>query len=422
MLKAGALLYAIVIALLIAMLSSTFIFYQYYTKLHIGYLSRQERLIRNAQSGINLLMSDQELVALDSKLTQDLYQQGKDSVFLQRRSWGLYEIAMASSFVAHQRITRVVQTGEKLEEQSYPALYLADMDKPLSVCGKTELNGLCYLPKAGVKRAYIEGESFAGDKMVNGLVKPSSRNLPELDPEMLKAIKNGFDISYWQAQGDSIISIDEKEIKDTMRNSFLNKTICFFSKASITLSRKVISGNVVVVSESEINIKNDVALDGVLLYAPKINIEKSTIATVQAFANDSLVVGEKSILNYPSALAVIRRIKSPDFPTLRVKEESKVTGVIIAWEEIATPQRQVKIALDKKTEVTGQVYSSSLMDLKGIVIGSVMCSRLMLSTPSSVYENHLLNTVIDQTKLSKNFAGVELMKKASEKRILKWLE
>ena len=60
--------------------------------------------------------------------------------------------------------------------------------------------------------------------------------------------------------------------------------------------------------------------------------------------------------------------------------------------------------------------------MKGQVHGSLYTDKFLLSTPSSVYENHLLNATIDASALPASFVGVGLLNTNSEKKVVAWLE
>ena len=53
------------------------------------------------------------------------------------------------------------------------------------------------------------------------------------------------------------------------------------------------------------------------------------------------------------------------------------------------------IKLNRNFELIGNAYSSNYTDAQGQLFGSVICQTLLLQTPSGVYENHLLNCIID---------------------------
>ena len=61
------------------------------------------------------------------------------------------------------------------------------------------------------------------------------------------------------------------------------------------------------------------------------------------------------------------------------------------------------------------------MDFKGKVYGALSCDHFLLTTPSSVYENHLLNAEIDPSLLSADFVGGDTHTENSKRDIVKWL-
>jgi hypothetical protein len=60
-----------------------------------------------------------------------------------------------------------------------------------------------------------------------------------------------------------------------------------------------------------------------------------------------------------------------------------------------TQSSRMMIKLNKQFELIGNAYSSNYTDAQGNLYGSIYCQTLLLQTPSGVYENHLLNCLID---------------------------
>jgi hypothetical protein len=61
--------------------------------------------------------------------------------------------------------------------------------------------------------------------------------------------------------------------------------------------------------------------------------------------------------------------------------------------------------MDEGVKVTGLVYTPGYMDFKGDVTGSLYCGGFILRTPSAVYENHLLNAVVNAVELPGYYVG-----------------
>jgi hypothetical protein len=419
MLKASSLFYAIIIALIIAIVSSSLILTHFLRSMEFEGFLRKEKVLRNANSALNLLLSRQEMVKKDSEVIIDLFAKGEDSVMLKRRSWGVYEIILAEAFIRDEHQKKVALIGTTSITNDNLALYLADQDRPLSLCGKTFIHGTCYLPKAGVKRAYIEGQNFIGQQLINGETLKSEKTLPAIKKEIPENIAGMF--SNMPENNDSIVAFDYVATIDSLCNSFENKTIILYSTNDIVLKGKTYSGNLNIRSDRTVIVNQDCKLNDVIIYAHEIIIKSGFSGNLQAFANDSIVIEKKCRLEYPSALGIVRTKASPDKLNILLDENSTIDGVILAYQESGNSKQQVKVDIGKEAVITGQVYSNGLADIKGNVSGTLWCNKFILSTASSVYENHLLNARIDRSSLSKYFAGIDLIGINGNKRIISWL-
>ena len=79
------------------------------------------------------------------------------------------------------------------------------------------------------------------------------------------------------------------------------------------------------------------------------------------------------------------------------------------------------VKLGKESMVEGLIYSQGYSDIQGNLHGTLITNGFILVTPSSVYENHLLNAVIDRKALSNFFVGGLILNKTGGKKIAKWL-
>lgn len=419
MLKAGALIYAISISLIISIVSGSLILFSYFNSIGIETFSSKDRIAMNAMSGMNLLLSQKgEAFAGESRI--DLFGEGRDAVTLQRKSWGAFEVLVSTAAFHNHAFTQMAIAGMGADEDTSMALYLADLDKPLSLCGKTIIRGTSYISDEGLKRAYIEGQNFEGSKMTDGLVKKSQKNIPLFNKSLTEKIQSYFTDSL-QSQ-DSIINLSATEIPDSLSNPFTERTIWLYSQGNIDLKGKKLSGNIVILSERGIKIASDVHLEDVIVLAPKIEFEENFIGNAQVFSTDTIIIGENCRFNYPTVIGLIEKKNAVIYSsTIIIKEKTEITGDLFAFMEKPDEKKQMRISLNKNTIVTGHVYSSGFADLKGSVYGSVICNKLMLNTPSSVYENHLLNAVIDRTKLPAFFTGADMIAQSKSKKIVKWL-
>lgn len=419
MIKAGSLFYAIVISLIIAIVSSSLILFSYLSHIQFETFEINERLQLNADSGLNLLLSHQSIVGLNEKKILDLYGQGIDSVELIRKSWGAYEIAISKAIFKNTSVLRAAQIGYDQDTSKTYSLYLFDEDKPLALSGRTKIKGTAFLPKAGVKRAYIEGQNFVGEQLIDGVTQQSEKNLPEFNKELIENIQGIFS-NKQISETDSVVSINGDLSIDSLKNSFLNNSLILYSASSLKISDGYYSGNIVIVSDKQIKISANSIIHDLMIVAPRVIVEKGFKGNLQIFATDSVIIEKNVTLTYPSVIGLVRNNQSPNVAAIVLNENDTIMGNLFAYKKAEDVLKQSGLVLADKSFVYGQVYSNGYADVKGEIYGSLMCNKILLKTPSSVYENHLLNAVIDRSKLSKYFVGINLVEESTIKKVVKW--
>jgi hypothetical protein len=119
---------------------------------------------------------------------------------------------------------------------------------------------------------------------------------------------------------------------------------------------------------------------------------------VHVIAKDSIVTEDECEFNYPSSFCVYANIK-PTTPLTNVRgiffgTHCKFKGGLLAANNKSQSSRMM-IKFNKQCELIGNAYSANFTDAQGSLYGSIFCQTLLLQTPSGVYENHLLNSLID---------------------------
>jgi hypothetical protein len=418
-LNGGSLFYALVISVLIAMLTCSVLLAEHFSRLSIRRDIVQEELVRNAESGIALLCASENDFTEEQDI--DLFGRGKDSVRLQRKTWGAFDVCIARAHSGNQLNTRIALIGNKPDPAEAFALWLADMDRPLSVTGQTRLRGKCFLPRSGVERAYIEGSSYAGDQLVYGPTENSERFIPRCNEIRLREIEKLF--ASVASDHDSAVSWEMIQSSDSLAHSFLREPLIVSEQRPIRISGQFISGQVCIISSVSIFVEKTAELENVILVAPRIEIEDHTVGHFQAIARDTLMVGKETQLGYPTVLTLYTGKNSPEFSGLIIEERVEITGDVFAYAPGDDFRKHVLVSIGKDAQIHGCVYSSDQVDFKGTVLGSVTCSKFILKTNSAVYENHLMNAVIDRSKCSAGFVGSLLCpQKNGMKSVVQWLE
>lgn len=416
MLRGSSLFYALAITVIMALVSTSLLLAAHFGRLRLLRDEMREAVIRNAKSGLEVLMDNSSQDEYDVPQEVDLFGKGSDSVLLQKKSWGAFEIAIAKAHNMAFEEELIAEVGWQGNSNDRTALVLADLDRPLSIAGNTKLKGDCYLPKSGIQRAYIEGQSYSGDELVYGQIKTSDRFLPTCNDTLIKRLKSLFE--FRPNGNDSVMYAQQFQQSDSIINSFSAKPLYIFSEGAIAIQSQKISGQVCIISRKSIRIGKNASIENAMLLAPKIEIDDEVEGNFQAFARDSLSTGEKMRLHYPTVLGVISTSQSPDFTFLSFGEKSRIVGQLFACKTESDFRQHVLISTGKESVVYGEIYSSDLVDHKGTVMGMVTCAKFELKTASAEYENHLLNATIDRGKRSADFVSSALTRKKENKKAI----
>ena len=419
-LTAASLLYAIFVSLIIGMICSSFIVVSYYGDLYFQDHQIQKSLMIDANSGIQLLLSDQSQIAPDQITKLDLFDDEQHIVELKRKAWGVYEVIQATSTKKRYKETKIALTGVDINHEDRMGLYMTDRNKPLSLCGQSIIKGKTYLPRSGVKRAYIEGQNFIGNELIQGTKATSSSVLPPVNEQLVQS--SIFYLNEFSKANDSIVHFDDLAYTDSIVNPFENSTLLIHSNGQITLNDLYLKGNIIIRSERKVTLSSSCETSDILIYAPNIKVEEGFNGTVQLYASDSLVVASKCSLSYPSSLALYNNRRREENQYIALGENSILEGAVFLKNDYKHPRSRAILSIGKNAVVEGLIYCNDYVELQGKVHGSIYCDRFTLKTPSSVYENHLLNAEVDPYKLSKYYAGIPLMESDQPKKIVKWLK
>lgn len=405
-LRAHTLFLAVVISFLIGLVCSAFIFSAYLKRQVISQNLLAEKLIDNSQSGIHFLTANTELGREPELL--DLFDEGSDSVRLQREYWGIYELLTSTALHGNQSFTKTVLVGNQAEGVYESALYLQDLRRPLSLTGNTLIKGRALLPQAGVKRAYIQGQGFVGSKLIHGSIGRSQTSLPQMEERHIQTLKSLFNQSAEATEG----RIDTS-------HSFQLPTLALQTSSS-KLGNTKIHGRVILYSNQDLVIPSSADLKDVIVVAPKILIRSGFKGNMQCFAKDSLLVESNVKLEYPSALTVLAENNQA---RLAIGSNSEIKGtVLLLAQQGANSDKPSIIEVSKNAEIIGTVFCQGLMIHGGKVYGHVTTSKFFLKTRTSIYENYLSNVTIDFTKLPKGYSnGAMFFEREKKQRVAKWV-
>lgn len=412
---AGALLYAVFVSFLLFLICSFLIMANGYNSYIIDSAIARDRIGTNVLSAITLALGNPGNVPDKSEISIDLFGEGSDVVTLQKTPWAAYRVLKGKASWKNFSSSKMAMLGTDFFSEEQPAVYVCDHNNYISLCGRTRISGLCYLPQLGVKRGYVDGTGFSGTKLIDGPVRKSSNKLPDLNPAFLDNCLLCFSckdsVRYWQeyTQDDSII------------NSFANKTLVLLLDKEDRIDYKYISGNIIVQSEIPIEIAENAHIEGAIVCAPGIVVKSGFKGSLQLISSDSILIENHCQLNYPSFAGVFNRNPQCQRTFLQIESHSEVYGGAVLISDSRQEYAQERLIIDDQSTIYGQVFCNQDIQLTGNVFGSVYCRNFYLKTRSSVYEDHLLNAVVDIEKLSKYYCGIPLISTGQREQIIQWL-
>ena len=414
--RANALFIVLAVAMVISLFTGSLIMLAYHHRIRVVQSQLAKRLDANAASGIQLLLSDSYSLDNTSSKTIDLFDLGNDSVCLKKMTWGVYEIGVSNAFSQKDTVTKMIQFGFETDSLSNTALYLTDLGNALSIVGNTSINGNAYLPASGVRRGYMEGESFTGDQMINGSVKQSAKQIPPLNKAHLNNLLNYFKPGELFKQ-DCIVETDIS--KDSLIRSFRDTTLLIQFSGSREIN-SVLRGNIILYSTADITLDASARLTDIIIYASSVRIKSGFTGNLQIFCTDSIIIEDNCVFNYPSALGVLKMDYKTTQPYIAIGNQTIIQGILLSYQYV-TDQKQTRISLANTSLVEGEVYADGFVEADGTVYGNITCNKFLLHTNSGVYENYLFNTVVYFNKRSSHYVGSGINSSGNSRKLIKWL-
>ncbi len=377
---------------------------------------RWHQLSSNLRSGFQLLLHSAEFNDRDSF---DLFGAGNDSVMLKKQNWGVYESCFAMAFRQGDTLIRSAFLGTSSIDSGV-ALYLKDTGRPLSLAGDSRIKGNSFLPFASFRRVLVEGTEFTGEVPKHAQLHSSSDTLPRLRESFITPIRKMLWEDPATVQGYGLPQYD-------LYVPFYKPTRFIYLDDSTRLTHLALKGNILIHSNSKIEIDSNANLEDILIFAPSIRVKEGFQGSIQLFARDSIHLERNVRLHYPSAIGV-----SPDSAHFtdsknvrnvlnRVTLENGVSLFGVLFLDDLSKRVNSTIRIHPNVQIYGQVYSSGYLDHRGEIIGSSVVSGLLAQTTSTKYENYLIDGVFDSESISPFFSGSPIFSDRRAASVLKWL-
>lgn len=403
MIRSSALYISLIVSILIVLVCGSMLMIGHTYRMQERKQQRMKVIAGNLESAALLLMEadfPMDMVQHIELFEGSEYALSTDSVYVEKQMWGVYELGTIKSFSGTDTLSSAFLVGAPLLD-TLKTLYLADEDRPVSISGKSKITGTAFLPKSGIKAAYVDGQGYQSRTLVYGQTKNSEQDLPDPDPILIKKLQQLLSASDFKTQ----------ILPSTISSSFFTPAYIFHSSSDFTLPDGFVAqGHVIISSDSLISVPASCKLDQVILIAPQIKIANGFNGRLQGIASDSILIGDSVRLNYPSALMVLKSDTARFQAQLKIGKGCLINGQLFAWEKQRTAFMPV-ISANEGTVINGEVWSSGYAAMSRTVKinGSLSAARLMANVGGALYENYLIDLELDKTSLSKYYLSNRLI-------------
>jgi len=413
--SAGALQYTLFVSVLIVLLISTFLmltFLQNHFKTKANF---HVQSIQNADLGFQFIADNN--ISYEEEKSIEISSAINSYISLTKKHWGVFDLVTVKSNVNDILFQKTGIIGGFQKEK--PALYLEDNNSALVLVGNTKIQGSTFLPKNGVKRGNIAGNSYYGEQLIYGAIKQSNENLPVIkNRNYIKELSKGLVVV--ANSNDLLLEEGLKSI-----NSFSNPIKIYKQEGTINLREIHLTGNIIIQSDTLIRVYKTAELSDVILVAPSIEIGDFVTGNFQGFSTKNITVGANCNLMYPSALVLNEKIvsntihKNNSFSQLKINSNTLIKGIVAFLATDETNNYKPQLVLEEQAIITGEVYCEKNFELKGMVNGSVYTSGFIANQYGSVYQNHIYNGEIIQSNLPQQYVGLSL--ENANPTIAKWV-
>lgn len=407
-LPGGALLVAITISFVLSLICGSMLMLAYYAKINTITQQQYRKASRNLQSAMIVAPA----FATEQGMWKDLYGEGTDSVWMQKKRWGIYEVVCVKAHSGLRELSSTALCGQAPEQKEL-ALMIPGQLNAVKVTGNTRIKGLCMVPRAGLDEVSINGQSFYGNIPAKEDIK-ESQEFMKIDDDIIAyfkdpLVKHTLRRTLPTLRSDSIYSV-----------SYSDTLVMYKGGEVLNLENIQIKGCMLLTADSLIVVNRGCVLSQVMLMAPRILFRSGFQGSLQAFASDSLVVQEQCRLDFPSALVLVSNgnNKHPSF--VKIKNGAEVSGSILCLSSSGAGNQVPRIILEENSKVHGEVLCTGFTEPKGQIYGSLQSTKL-ICTQGIPQENLLMGAEIDGTKRSEYFAGAVLKKENKKSKVISWL-
>lgn len=414
-LPASSLLSTLFLSLILFITCSLLLLSVYYLRYFQVKDEISERLENDIQSVKTLLLADNDIhreTYADSFL---LFTQQQDSGFYTKEIWGVYPLAHIKASYKGRQKDRCFLYGASTYPFADATLYLSDQNRPLSLVGDTYIEGKAYLPKSGIRSGFFQQKGFSRKRLIEGATDSSKKELPP--------VINAF-IDHFEQYTKLINSPGSTPALTRDEQQSFTKAVQRYKTGSWgILNNRSLSGKIIVVSDSVIEVDKSSRLHNIILIAPFIHFKEGFEGTVQALALDSITIESGCRLNYPSALVGMGRRGElgNTGSTITLHTNAVVEGIVASFKNEQKSNIHPVVKIKQGATVKGLVYCAGYAYLNGKVEGAIYTDFFFEQRGPLSMENILIDVSITRSPYLLQGHPFSFFEEAGDQKIISWL-
>lgn len=280
------------------------------------------------------------------------------------KPWGLYDAVFLATPDSVFRQCRL--TGVRPNDAT---LYYADNGSVLTVSGRCELQGMLRLPSNGLRYGRMRDKVYCGSAVPQTNIGISDKKMPALRPSAMENVRRLLDLS----DGE-----EYTPMPDSVRVSFVRDSTLRLRLGSATVPDCRLYGNIRLDAD-ELHIDSTCRMQNIVICARKVSVADGANMSVQIFARDTVVIGNRCTLEYPSGIYAESYAELGDCST--------VDGYAIVRASPSDKQISPSYKQSVTARVRGLLWVEGRAQLQGIVSGRAVLERAYIYTSHGYYKD-----------------------------------
>jgi len=324
-LRGGALYISILVSIILGVTLTFFILIANYNQRNVTAFLQASQLQYNLKSAFQAAQSAYFLQEHTTVWIKNPV--NDDSMRINKLSWGAYLLICAETKNRHHYLSQSGLYGTYMSADT--GLMVSENSRPLGLSGNVVFKAGCYIPKAGIKPAYIEGQSYNSNAENYKHFRPAPFQIPGVNAEFCKGLKQQLH------KGDLFLDSSIVIIPEHCNQPFMQKTlVCEVLTGYLRNTR--LSNNIRLMCD-DIEIDSSAKLNNILIVCRKARFTKGFKGKVHVIASDSISMEENCEFFYPSSFVLFDEGKGAEgFKFIQFNAHCKFSGGVLALGENKT--------------------------------------------------------------------------------------